>query len=290
MFGSLLGTLGCSTFFYYPISYEMIDRNELPQQPQDIHFQTAAGAKLHGWLFRHKSESAEPPEALLLHFHGNAQNLSTHFLNFYFVIDERLDYFIFDYQGYGQSEGSPSPSRTVEDGLAALRWAKENYPSTPIIVVGQSIGGAIALKSLIEFKKKEKLPDIALIMIDSSFSDYKSVAASTLAKSWLTWWLQPLAWFIVDNSQSVDSELSDLSGYPILVVHGTSDQVISYQQGERLFSLLPEPKKFLTVKNGHHTDLLARNGGKHRAQWLKWVRAVLAQRKFPEDIAERSEI
>lgn len=273
---------GCSSFFYYPHQNQYADPQHLPLKPEDIFFETKDGVKLHGWYFRHDDSSKKKPEkakAKILFFHGNAQNISTHFASLYFLLHHQFDYFIFDYRGYGLSKGEPSPMGTTEDGLAALNWMLQQEPDVPLIVFGQSLGGAIAMKSLVELKKTNRANELEkslrLIVIDSSFSDYKRVAADTLSKQWLTWLLQPLAWVIVDNRQSPESELKDLSPTPIVVVHGTDDPVVSFSMGQRLFDRCAEPKVFVKIENGRHTDFLFKKGGQNRKPFVELIERAI---------------
>jgi len=236
--------------------------------------------RLHGWRFT-RSEKEVPPKAVLLQFHGNGQNLSSHFAHLYFTLENKFDLVTFDYEGYGKSDGKPSPQHTIRDGIAALKWIQENYPSTPLIIIGQSLGGAIALKTLIEFQKQNNLPPIAMVMIDSSFSDYRSTSRLIVAKSWWTWWLQPIAWSIVDNSASPESELNQLSSLRFFVTHGDQDAVVPMELGKRLYDHLPEDKKFFWVPQGQHTDFFFHEQGKYQKPWLQMVDHILIKGTWP---------
>jgi fermentation-respiration switch protein FrsA (DUF1100 family) len=289
----IISSVGCSSFLYYPSKEELVDRSKLPVQPEDIYFKVDDGTPLHGWLFQHTDNSlsvksphdkSSLPTAVILQFHGNAQNLSTHFMQLYFCLEYNMDYFIFDYEGYGESEGSTTPKNTVRDGIAALHWLTAKYPNTPVIIVGQSLGGAVALKTLIEYQKKEPLPNIPLIMIDSSFSDYRAVARTVVSQHWLTWWLQPVAWSIIDNSQSPEEDLLQLQNKMFFVVHDKSDRVVNYSLGERLFKNLPSNKKFLALENGNHTDFFYRNKGIYRKKWIDLVHYILQHHTWPENM------
>lgn len=272
----------CSSFFYYPNQDQYIDPAKLPLKPEDIFFETKDGGKLHGWYFRHyqnPKKIGKKAIAKILFFHGNAQNISTHFSQLYFLLHYNIDYFIFDYRGYGLSPGEPSPRATTDDGIAAINWILDQDPETPLIVFGQSLGGAIAAKSLIEFKKGDSASklekSLRLIVIDSSFSDYKRVAADTLSKNWVTWLFQPLAWLIVDNSQAPESALGQLGPTPILVVHGTDDPVVRFSMGQRFLDHCAEPKMLASISGGRHTDFLFKEGGKNRKPFVSVIEEVI---------------
>lgn len=243
---------GCSSVFYYPDRIQYIDPAKLTVQPKLLEITARDGHVIPAWHF--KSIKGKP-KALIVQFHGNAQNMTSHFAFLSSAPAQGYDHLIFDYRGYGLSKGRPTPQNTVSDGVDVLRWTQKTFPDTKIVVFGQSLGGAIALKSLIELKGDFKAD---AIVIDSGFSSYRSVARTALAKSWITWVLQPLGWLIVDNSMAPGKDISDLEPTPFLVVHGTHDPVVDYSHGERIFDLAPLPKDFWEIKQGGHTDFMFR--------------------------------
>lgn len=262
----LLLTTSCSSIFYYPDKEELIYRESMPRQPEDVFFQSEDGVKLHGWYFK----SEQKPKAVILFFHGNAQNLSTHFLNLYAAPLRGYPYFIFDYRGYGQSEGSANPKGLVRDGRSALRWIKKRHPDVPIVIFGQSLGGAVALKTVLEMQKE--IP-IQQVIVDSTYGSYRSVARKIASSTWLLWLFQPVAWLMVDNSQEVISEIKNLSPTPLLVIHGDADRVVNFSLGEDLFNAAAEPKEFWKIPNGNHTDFMLREKGKYAEKFFSFLDA-----------------
>lgn len=225
--------------------------------------QTTDGANLHLWQFRAKAKGA--PKAVLLQLHGNAQNMTSHFSLMYPLVGYGYDLVSFDYRGYGKSTGEPSPHGVVEDTKTLLRWLKVNYPNTPIVVVAHSIGGAIAARALIELKNE--VP-IQLLVLDSTFSSYRSIARAAMSRSWVTWPLQPVAWLIVDNSKAPKGQLDQLGPYKKIVVHGTNDRVVEHRFGEEIFNDLSEPKEFWSIPKGEHIDFMWRNNGEYAKKLL----------------------
>jgi pimeloyl-ACP methyl ester carboxylesterase len=245
-----LALAGCSSVFYQPTRYEYVDRTQLHPVPEEISFASEDGTQLHGWLFH-----AEHPKGTIVHFHGNAQNLSAHFRFLRHAVVAGYDHFIFDYRGYGQSAGKPEPLGVVADGRAALRWARARTPAAPLIVFGQSLGGAIALRTLSDLNGE--VP-VRLLVLDSTFMNYRSAARRVLAQTWLTWPLQPVAWAVVDNAGAPPADLRGLKVGRAIVVHGRADRVVPYVLGQRVFEALPEPKEMWEVPGGVHTDFLWR--------------------------------
>lgn len=258
----------CSSVFYQPSREELIDRKKLTLQPQDVYFTSEDGVKLHGWYF--KSPKFPKPKGVILFFHGNAQNLTTHFFSIYHAPDMGYEYFIFDYRGYGESEGSPTPKGTVMDGRAALRWIKHQNPNLPLFVFGQSLGGAVAMRTVLDLKAE--IP-VDLVIVDSTFASYRSAACSVLSNSWLTWIFQPIGWLIVDNSQGVKSDLKKLSPIPLVVIHGEEDPVVNFSLGEDVFAAAVEPKEFWKIPHGRHIDFMWRENGAYSDRFFQTLDA-----------------
>jgi len=249
---ALLLLVGCSSVFYYPSPSLYVNPAKLPIPPQEVDIEARDGHLIPAWLFETKTK---PQKGIIVQFHGNAQNLSAHFMFLASAPLNGYDHLIFDYRGYGRSQGSPNPKNTVSDGMDVLLWVKKKYPDLPLIVFAQSLGGAIALKSLVELK--DQLRADALV-VDSSFVSYRSAAKSVLSSNKLTWLLQPIGWLIVDNSMAPDGLLSELNPLPTLVIHGTHDHVISYSSGKELYKQAPSPKTFWKITEGRHTDFMGR--------------------------------
>lgn len=241
----------CSSVFYHPTPIGKIDTSKLLIQPQSVSFVTEDGVKLHGWYFPAQGKTL----GKIIQFHGNGQNLTNHFVFLRNAPFRGFDHFIFDYRGYGNSEGVPTPEGLIKDGRAALSWISKVKPDAPLVVMGQSLGGAVALKTLIDMKGE--IP-VKQIVIDSSFSSYRSVARDIMWNHAVTWILHPIAWLIVDNSEAPGGDIKKLSPTPILIVHGDRDQTVSYRFGEELYSLAAEPKDFWQIKDGEHIDFLFR--------------------------------
>lgn len=227
--------------------------------------------ELEGWYFKTKNKT---PKGFIVHFHGNAQNVSTHFSYLWQATEVGYDYFVFDYRGFGKSQGAPTPKGVVMDGLKALEWSTEKMKErkiTSLVMFCQSLGGAICMRSLAS--RPDLNPDA--LVIDSSFSSYRSVARTVAQSSWILWLLQPVAWLIVDNSEAPQEQLPTLRAKNFLVVHGDADQVVNYRHGKKIFNLLPEPKEFWSIPSGTHTDFLFVDQWKYRIQFYAWLEKKL---------------
>lgn len=241
---------GCSGLLYFPSRQLHYDPARLQLKPEEVFFPSANGAKLFGWYF--KNRAGVKARATVVFFHGNAENLSSHYLNSVWLLDHPYDLFVFDYQGYGRSEGSPSPEKTVRDGIAALDWVRARAPGRPIVVFGQSLGGAVALRSVIESPAQVKF-----LAVDSTFPSYRSMGRQVLSRSWITWPLQWLGWLVMSDTWAPAGRIAEISPIPLLVIHGEMDQVVEIKMGERIFAEAGEPKEFWRIPSGGHTDIFA---------------------------------
>lgn len=249
---------GCSSLFYYPDRVLHVDLTNLKPGPEDVFFDVA-GEKLHGWYFH--QASGKKTKAVILFYHGNGQNVSSQFAYLHWILNQPYDFFIFDYEGYGRSTGSPSPEKTVRDGEAALAWLHMREPKLPIVVFGQSLGGIVALRNMVDLKEKYPIP---LIVIDSSFTSYKRVARRKANSIWFLWPFQWLTYLMFSDHYAPEGELARLAGTKLVVVHGDADQVVPYSCGEELYAEAPEPKEFWRVPGGWHTDLFEHAGIKEK--------------------------
>jgi fermentation-respiration switch protein FrsA (DUF1100 family) len=102
--------------------------------------------------------------------------------------------FVFDYRGYGKSEGTLSREGGYQDSLAAVKYVKirTDIDQTKLILFGQSLGGANAMA----VAGRNDLPGIVRVVIDSAFSSYKSVAADHAGI------LKPFAYVMIGNDCS----------------------------------------------------------------------------------------
>ncbi len=260
----LVGLSGCSSLFYYPAKQQFYDPAKISLKYQDVSFESSDGKKLHAWYF----PAVGPSKGSFLFFHGNAENLTSHFVGLHWLPAAGYSFFIFDYPGYGKSEGDATQQSTVDAGKEALRWLakqkREQKEKDPIYIYGQSLGGNIAMRVALEMKTE--IPFRAVI-VDGSFLSYRSVARSVLAKNWFTWIFQPIAYLVMSNRYAPE-HLEELSPIPLFVLHGQKDPVVPLEQGQQIFSAAKEPKQMWILPQGHHGDSFFTENGIYRQKLL----------------------
>ncbi len=228
---------GCNSLFFYPQKQEK--DNPLARQfsPDDIYFKTPDGITLHGWLF----EAGPQPLGTILVLHGNAENLSTHVNSVLWLVKEGFNLFIIDYRGYGRSDGEPSLKGVHVDAEEALKTVL-NMPQVKggrVVVLGQSIGGAIGVYTVAHFPHKDR---IAALVIDSAFSGYRLIAREKLGDFFLTWPFQyPLSYFFNDDYSAL-RWIKKVAPVPVLIMHSAQDPVVPPHHSSMLYEEALMPK------------------------------------------------
>lgn len=261
-FISLFAFGGCSHLFYHPTKEEYTTPDKFLVSYENVYFETSDGHQLHAWKMladfsEHKNKMVK---GTILFFHGNAENLSSHFLHLAWLTKFGYQVLIFDYRGFGRSPGKPDQVGLYQDALAAFdysfKWHQKTAPTAFYIVYAQSLGGIVAARAMVDFPHKDK---IDLLVLDSTFSSYQNIAFHKLSRSWIFTLLSPLAYIVVSDKMESKSHLPKLAPTPLLVIHGDQDMAVPYQFGEEIFSLYPGKNKwFWSIPGGQHTDIFFR--------------------------------
>ena len=248
--------------FYHPdkVLYRTPDQDGYDFEP--FKFQSADGTILRGWLIA----SQGPSKGLVIHYHGNAQNMSAHYSYVSWLPQRGFDLLQFDYRGYGASEGVPSRKGVYEDSVAVLNYtlSQDNLKNKPIFVLGQSLGGAMAITAL----GKNQFKSINGVIIDSAFRSHQAIASDALRSSPMGSILSSATPALVSDGLDPEDWVDQISPIPIVFIHGSEDKVIPIAHSEALYELAKEPKEFWIVDNGRHTDALATHKEKYISRLL----------------------
>ena len=223
---------------FHPERYKPSEAWNTPAGADDVWFATVDGNRLHGWFFR---SSAKLPQATIIYFHGNGGNVS----NIGWV-GERLaargfNVLLFDYRGYGRSEGDLEDERALyADANAAYEYVSKEraVPSQAIVLYGQSLGTA-AVADLAARR------ECAAIILESGLSSGSDMATAALP------WLPRKLHFLARNRFQSARKLSQVH-CAVLVTHGEPDQTIPTELGRALFAAANEPKKLLIFPGADH--------------------------------------
>ncbi len=201
---------------------------------EEVFFETVDRIKLHGWFV-----PAQQARDIILICHGNAGNISNRLETIGIFNRLGLSSFIFDYRGYGRSEGKPDEEGTYADAEAAIQWVmgKQNVSYEDIIIFGRSLGGAVAAWLAREHTPKS-------LILESAFTSIADMGAKLYP--WLpVRMLSRYSYSTIDYIRDVNC--------PILIIHSPDDELVPFSQGKKLFEAANEPKEFLEI-TGEHND------------------------------------
>src|SRR4051812_29836135 len=255
---------GCSGLFYHPDRNLYLPPDKLGLEYREFAFPSRDGTELWGWLITTKRKN---PKGTLVQFHGNAENMSSHFISLAWLVDLGYDVFTFDYRGYGRSSGEPSQEGTYNDALAALSKAWELRRGTRFVIIGQSLGGAIAMRGLADFAHKD---EVDLMVMDSTFVSYKDVARRKMASVWFLWPFSPLGIVLISDKYSAE-EANKQSKVRLLVIHDEKDPGVPFGAGEELFEESGAQKEFWKLSDGRHIGVFAKDRPRNRERFLKLI-------------------
>lgn len=264
----LFVSLGCSSLFYYPNQNIYLTPDKMKMSFEEVWFKNELGDDIHAWWL---PASTKESKGTIVFFHGNAENLSSHFMNLFWVPQAGYNYFIFDYPGYGKSTGEPSPKSTVLTGNAAVKWVHKNKDPRPLIIYGQSLGGIVAMRTVID--SKEEVPYKAVIA-DCTFSSYQRVARIKLSTSWVTWILQPLVYVLLSDRYAPDSRLDEISPTPLLIIHGQKDFTVEPPNAEYIYKKSKDPKEIWRIPEGRHNDTFWKHDFVYRQKVIDWLEKI----------------
>lgn len=230
----------CTSLFYHPDRVLYVKPDEYNFTYKELTFHSSDKTELIGWFFPAKTKN---PKGTIIQFHGNAQNMSAHFLGLSWVMDKGYNLFVWDYRGYGISDGRPSPKGIYQDSLSAMDegrklWAENGKGK--FIVYGQSLGGPIAMKALDHYKEKDF---VDLVVQDCTYMSYQDIAFHKLSRS-ILFPLSPLAYVLVTDKYSSEEAVKNMDR-PTLVIVGGKDRVVDQKFGRKIFKTLRTTHKWL---------------------------------------------
>lgn len=235
---------GCTSLFFYPDQQIYKTPEELGLKYTDVYFESEDTTALHAWhIF-----PTEPSKGLVFVAHGNAQNLSAHFLGWTWLVEAGYEVFIFDYRGYGASQGEASVEGAIADTQAALDYVDAHYAGQ-YVACGQSLGGTILINAMVQ-KERQK---VEAVVIDSTFRSFSEIASEKMDQIIWTWPFQWIPYLSMDGQYDAQDKIASI-GKPVLFLHGSQDTVISANDSWQLFERSKAPREIWLVKPAGHIE------------------------------------
>lgn len=245
----LLSLAGCSSMLFYPEPGLPFTPDKARLEYRDVNLTAADGTRLHGWWL--PAKAGVPVKGTVLHLHGNGGNMSWHLGGSWWLPEQGYQVLMLDYRGYGQSQGEPSLPAIYQDIQAAFDWLKAapEVQGKPLVVLGQSIGGALAVHYLAEHPDERSR--IKALVLDGVPASYRDVARNSLSNSWLTLpFRTPLSWFIPDGDSAFNG-LPRMAGTPMLIFHSMDDTLVPLVNGISVYKAAPPPRVLQLTRGGH---------------------------------------
>lgn len=252
-----LGLVGLLSGFenylvYIPTKFpQPVGEWDPPANVEDVQFTSADGTPLHGWYFPHPQ-----PRAVCLFSHGNAGNLAIRTEQMLAYRDEvACSIFIYDYRGFGKSQGHPSEAGILADAQAANAWLAQRagVPVNQIVQIGESLGGGVAVQMAAATQAR------GLVLI-GTFTSLPDAAAFRFP-------FVPTQWIMRNRLDS----LSTVVKYPgpLFQFHWQQDDVIPFWQGKKLHAAAPGPKEWLELPGTDHRIPPPPEFYQRLAEWVK---------------------
>jgi uncharacterized protein len=224
---------------FLPSKYPDGDWSPKGLRYDDVFFTATDQTKLHGWYC-----PVDKPRAVMLMLHGNAGHVASRSQWLKYLQNKaNVSVFIFDYRGYGRSEGKLTVEGALLDAQAARSKLCElaKVQSVDLLLMGESLGGAFAVQLASDPKSVPRG-----LILQSTFSSLREVADVHFPK---------LAWLVPIDKLNSAAHIDRYRG-PLLQSHGTGDKTIPFSLGEKLFSAANEPKQFCPIHHADHDDWL----------------------------------
>ena len=258
------GKNGGNQLFYFPTRDEPSTPASWGLKYEAVDFKSSDGTALHGWFLPAKNKTSQTAKATVVFSHGNAGSISYHLGFCAWLAEAGYNVFLYDYRGFGKSGGSVDRRGMINDVKAAFAYVRrrDDIDTSRLISYGHSLGGAQSVTALGESMVK----GLRAIVIDGTFASYQTMAGVFGGQ---------LGASLVSDELSPKDYVKKLSPTPLLVVHGTKDEVVPISQGKQLYNSAGLPKTLFEVKSGRHGTALSDDDGAYRKKMILWLDAVM---------------
>ncbi len=225
-----------SKSIFFPTKNIDLTPQDLQIPFEDIYIKAGGSNQINGWFI-----PFENAKYTILFCHGNGGNISHRMEKITILRRSKANIFIFDYEGYGKSQGKPSEKGIYQDAQASFDYLVEMRKIDPkgIIVYGESLGCAVAID--LAWKNT-----IGGLILEGSFSSGKDMAR-------IIYPFLPTALFF--NKFNSIEKIKDIDA-PKLFIHSKSDEIVPYSLAQKLFDAAREPKNFVSIRGGHNTAFI----------------------------------
>jgi pimeloyl-ACP methyl ester carboxylesterase len=241
-----------SSFVYFPSKKLAYSPAEIGLDFEDVFMVCEDNIQLHGWYIHCKQK-----KGIVLFFHGNAGNISYRLDTIAMFTGIGYDVFIFDYRGYGKSQGKPSEEGTYLDALAAWNYLlqQRKVSGEKITIFARSLGAAVG-----SWLAKEK--HVHAVILESSFASIPKMGEK-LYPFLPTRLLAKIIYPVHEYVKHIQA--------PKLFIHSRDDEIIPFAQGYENYQNAIDPKQFLEIYGSHNDGFI-----QSRNIWVKGIQEFLS--------------
>lgn len=240
-------------------SKEFAELAAMHVKTKEVSIKSANGKLIKGWFFE-----LPGTKRVFLFSHGKGENIYAKMNSARLLLMCGGSVLMYDYQGYGRSQGRASVQNACNDGVAAYDYLvkEEKRSGKDIIAFGESLGSGVSAQLSV------KRP-LAGIIIQSGFSSLMRAGRDRMA------WLKAYPdWFFPGQLKLDNAAVFQKAHAPLLIIHGKCDRTVLFANAEDLYRTAAEPKTLMVVDEGRHCCFGRQD------QFLLCVRSFLDKNKI----------
>ena len=241
----LSGCASLTTLYFHPQEVWLQTPDRFDIDYEDVWLSADDGTELHAWLL--KPEPTIEQAKVILYLHGNAENISTHSRSVFWLVEKGYTVLALDYRGFGASQGRPILPDVLMDAKAGADWLRDAYPDHSLVVLGQSMGAALAVNFVADYGRDY---DVSQLILEAPFAGFRSVAREMLQRTVVGTIVSPLVYLIPSDWDPKDRAPN--IHIPVMQLHSRMDEVVPVSEGQVLYDALPESMRCYVASKGPH--------------------------------------
>ena len=256
-----------AALYFAQRSFVYFSNHDVPATPDDVVnvvVKTKDDITIKSWYVP-RTDHSKP---VIVYFHGNAGNFSHRSPKVMDYVKEGFGVLLAEYRGYGGNEGKISESGLYMDARAQIDWllTEQGLTEDDIVIYGESIGSGPATQMATEYSVKA-------LVLETPFSSLVDVAGSI-------YWFVPVRYLLKDRYMNID-KIAAIKA-PLLIVHGTNDEVINIRFARNLYKSAVQPKTMVEIPDGDHNGLFYLGLTTHVLDFLSGINVNDADNKESE--------
>ncbi|MCH8854308.1 MAG: alpha/beta fold hydrolase [Planctomycetes bacterium] len=251
---------------------------------QDVSWQSRDGTTLRGWFV-----PADASERTAIVCHGVMDSKSGMMPFIRALHEGGYNVLAFDSRGHGESEGWTVTygRRESEDIIAAVDYLESHHPLAVRHAVG--VGWSMGAASLILAAADD--PRIEVLHVDAPYASTADMARhiGSSMPAMLAWWSYYAGLAIGScetgsNLFALDTTAAAarIAPRPIMIVHGTADLIVPFEQGQKVYAAAGEPKSFKAVPGAGHCQTIAYEGRRYTDRMIEFLDDALSTSAMDE--------